>query len=161
MGTIREDSAAEIAEQLEAQQGRRAPFSMVGDWVLLAPIRPQAKVLYWALMAHVNHDRDNTEVWPSQNTLATIMGMSDGRKIRPYLNELVAINAVEIRKARSKGGMRQRSIYVVHQAPPDGFEGPEKLSEFYKARKAKIEVAQTEQLELEMPVEPKAPKKAA
>jgi len=155
MGTIREVSAAEIAEQLEVQLGRRAPFTQVGDWVLLAPIRNQAKVLYWALSAHINQDRDNTEVWPSQDTLAELLRLSDGRKIRPFLKELEAIEAIKVRKIRSGGGMRQRSIYVVHQTPPPEFGGFEQLSEFYKARKAKIEAAQTEQLELELPAEPK------
>jgi hypothetical protein len=165
MGTIREDSAAETAEKLVEGMDHRPPFSMVGDWVLLAPIRHQAKVLYWALVAHVNHDREDDEVWPSQDTLAAILGLSDGRKIRPFIKELEAIGAITVRKVRSKGAMRQRSIYKVRGTPPDGLETPKDLAQFYRERKKAIELAQTEQLELPMPSEeqakPATPKPAA
>lgn len=151
MGKIQDNSAVENAEQLEIQAGRRAPYTQLGDWVLLAPIRNQAKVLYWALSAHINVSRDDTEVWPTQDMLAELLQLSDGRKIRPYLKELEAIDAVKIRKVRYNGSMRTRNIYVVHQSPPQEFEGQEKLADFYKERKKRIALAQVEQLELEIP----------
>jgi hypothetical protein len=150
MGKIQDNSAAENAEQLEVQAGRRAPYTQLGDWVLLSPIRNQAKVLYWALSAHINTTRADTEVWPTQDMLAELLQLSEGRKIRPFLKELEAIDAIEVRKVRYNGGMRTRNIYVVNQSPPLGFEGPEKMSEFYAARRHRIELAQTEQLELEI-----------
>lgn len=143
MTNLRQDtSAAETAEQLEVQVGRRAPYSQVGDWVLLAPIRPHAKTLYWALSAHINTSRDDTRVWPTQDMLAEILGLSRGDKVKPYMDELVAIDAVAVRKARYAGGLRERSVYTIHQSPPEGFAGVASLKAFYAARKARIEAAQ-------------------
>ncbi|WP_040793245.1 hypothetical protein [Nocardia paucivorans] len=135
--------ADETTEQLHLQAGRRAPYTQVGDWVLLAPIRPQARLLYWALSAHINSSREDTAVWPTQDVLAEMLGYSDGRKVRPLLAELEAIDAITIRKSRRLvGGLRrERSIYVVHQSPPEGYEGHESLRDFYAARKARIEAA--------------------
>jgi hypothetical protein len=145
MGKIDDTSAAETAEQIECQTGRRNPFTQAPDWVLLAPISRQAKLLYWALKAHVNTERGDNEVWPTQDMLAEIMELSDGRKIRPYLKELVAIDALKIRKAnRYAGGMRTRSIYIVYETHPEGHDGPIGLKEFYKARKDRILAAQKE-----------------
>ncbi|MFI6029408.1 hypothetical protein [Amycolatopsis magusensis] len=155
MGKITDDSAAETSEQLEVQTGRRAPFTQLGDWVLLAPIRNQAKVLYWALSAHINTTRGDTEVWPTQDMLAEMLGFSEGRKIRPFLAELQAIDAIAIRKARRYAGkMRTRNIYIVHQSPPEEYKDLVSLGNFYEARRKKIELAQTEQLELDVPSRP-------
>lgn len=133
------ETAAEILEQLEFQTGRRAPFSQVGDWVLLAKIRHPAKVLYWALTAHVSSSRDDTVVWPSQDTLAEILGYSDGRKLREYIEELIRIGAIVVRKRHFYvGGLRrERSIYVVHQTPPEDYDGHESLTDYYTERKTK------------------------
>lgn len=143
MSSLKQDtSATDTAEQLEVQVGRRAPYSQVGDWVLLAPIRPSAKTLYWALSAHINTTRDDTIVWPTQDMLAEVLGLSRGDKVKTYMDELVAIDAVHIRKARYAGGLRERSMYTVHQSPPEGYEGLESLREFYVARKKRIDDAQ-------------------
>lgn len=160
MSQIR-DSSVEDAEQLEFQAERRAPFSQLGDWVALAPIRPAAKALYWILSAHINVSRDDTAVWPTQDALAEMMGFSEGRKIRPYLDELVAIDAIAVKKSppRYVGGLRRtRSVYVIKQQPPQGYEGLESLHAFYAARKARIEAAQAEQNAAETdPETPEAP----
>jgi hypothetical protein len=129
----------ETAEQLEIQVGRRAPFTQVSDWVLLAPIRTTAKALYWALSAHINTGRNDTAVWPTQDMLAEILGLSRGDKVKTYMDELVAIDAVSVRKFRA--GMRERSIYTVHQTEPTGHAGLVSLKEFYAARKANAQVA--------------------
>lgn len=139
---IDDKSAAETAEQIRLQAGRRAPFTQVGDWVLLAPIRLQAKILYWGLSAHINTGRGDTEVWPTQDMLAEILGFSEGRKIRPFLKELVAIDAVSITTKRYAGEMRKRSIYTVHQTHPDNYAGHKSLKDFYDARRAQIKAAQ-------------------
>lgn len=121
---------------------RRAPFSQLGDWLLLAPISPQAKVLYWALQAHVTATGGAGERWPTQDALADMMGLSDGRKVRPYLRELEAIDAISVRTAN---GVQQRSLYTVHQAPPAGYANLTSLSAFYAQRRARIEAARRQQ----------------
>lgn len=106
---------------------------MVGDWILLADIRPPSKVLYWALSGHLNAARGDSIVYPTQDDLAAMLGYSEGRKIRQYLDELVAIGAVEV--ARSPRNAR-RHVYTVHESPPPGYAGMESLREFYAARHA-------------------------
>lgn len=140
------DSPTETTEQLELQTGRRAPFSQLGDWVMLADpsmVRHPAKILYWTLAAHVSSAREDTVVWPSQDTLAEILGYSDGRKLRAYIEELEAIDAITVRKKHVMvGGLRRtRSIYVVHQTPPENYGGHESLTEFYSERRARQEAA--------------------
>lgn len=176
MGKIDDTSAEENAEQIEVQQGRRNPFTQVGDWILLAPISKQAKLLYWALAAHLSTTRGDKNVWPTQAMLAEILDFApikddpaelrDGRKIRPFLKELVAIGAIEIRKVRSRGRMRERSIYTVHDTPPPGYDNTKSLQEFYAGRKERIRLAEERkaaargvQGELDLGAEP-APKRA-
>lgn len=114
--------------------GRRAPYTQVGDWVLLAPIPAQAKVLYWALAAHVNVGEHHTRVWPIQDTLAGILGLSRGGKVKPYLDALVSIDAVTVKTSRYAGGMRQRCVYTVHLSPPGSHAEAALLADFYAQR---------------------------
>ncbi|MGW0058094.1 hypothetical protein [Nocardia nova] len=155
MNWTEDATADENSEQLEFQMGRRAPYTQCADWVLMADISPQARQLYWAMMAHVSTSRDDTVVWPTQDMLAEIVGYaisektaeSDGRKIRKALDELVAIDAVT-RKERKYlvGGLRRkRFVYVVHQEPPADYAGFKSLTEFYAARKARMKAHQKAQ----------------
>jgi hypothetical protein len=148
MGKIEDIDAAETAEQMQVIAGRREPFTQCPDWILLAPVSRGAKLCYWTLKAHVNMEREkvgNTEVWPTQNMIAEIMGLAEGRQIRPYLKQLITIEAIEVRKVRHRGKMRQRSIYTVHGTPPDGYDNPKSLKDFYAARAARIRAAQQEE----------------
>lgn len=151
MGKIDDNSADENAEQMEVQLGRRAPFTMVGDWVLLAAISRQAKLLYWALSAHLSSTRGDRDVWPTQAMLAEILDFApikgdpaelrDGRKIRPFLKELAELGAVEVRKVRSPQGMRERSIYTLHETPPRGYSGKKSFGAFYEDRRKRVKRA--------------------
>lgn len=151
MGKIKDTSAEDNAEQMVLQAGRRNPFTQVGDWILLANISRNAQLLYWALKAHVNTTRGDNEVWPTQATLAELLDFApvkgdlaelrDGRKIRPFLKELVAIEAITIRKIRSPDGMRERSLYEVHETPPPEYDGITSLKQFYAKRNERIATA--------------------
>lgn len=132
-------------EMTEGRPEPTLPFSMLGDWVMLAlqtkKVRHPALSLYWALVAHLNINRakqgDRT-VWPSQDTLAEMLGYSEGNKIAPYLKDLESIDAIEIQKVPVPGGGgRERSHYVIHKSPPPDFDGPESLQDFYADRKAR------------------------
>lgn len=128
-------SAADDAEQLEIQAGRRAPFTMAPDWILLAPVTRDAKILYWALAAHISQSRDDSDVWPTQDQLATLLGYTASKVIRERIKELLEIGAIEKRTIRTHGGMRQRTIYTVHQTPPEQWDSPESLKGFYRSLK--------------------------
>jgi hypothetical protein len=122
----------DLANRLELVLGRRAPFTQVGDWVVVAKGPIQAKSLYWLLSAHLNTTRGDMEVWPTQEMLARALGYSRGDKIKPFIDWLVSIEAVEVRKTRYAGGMRERSIYVINQTPPDDYSGPKSLEDYYR-----------------------------
>jgi hypothetical protein len=152
MGKINDTSAEDDAEQILIQVERRNPFTQVGDWILLAPVSGKAKLLYWTLKAHANTTRGDNLVWPTQATLAEMLDFApikddpaelrDGRKIRPFLKELESIDAIKVRKIRSPGGMRPRSLYKVYEEPPDDYDGVEDLKTFYAKRKQRIAAAQ-------------------
>ena len=160
-----DDPAEDIPGQLEIQAGRRAPFTQVADWVLLSNISRTAKLLYWALSAHLNTESGSRKAWPSQDALAELLGYSEGRKIRKFLQELVRIGALRIPKPEDpdqnpadhyyyvNGLRRQRVIFIVYQMPPtpdpdgdgDGPDGgdsaprPQTMKEFYALRNARRE----------------------
>lgn len=150
MGKIDSASVGETSEQMVMQTGRRNPFCQVPDWVLLAPdLSRQAKLLYWAMKAHVSATREDNDVWPTQDMLAEMLGFSEGRKLRPYIKELLAIEAIKVRTIRHARSMRKRSIYTVYEMPPEGYGGIKELKEFYKKRKEQLLAAQAEAAEQE------------
>lgn len=128
--------------------GRRAPYTQLGDWVMLAPtsiVRHAAKVLYWALSAHLNvkQSEDGTgpdpQVNPTLEMLAQMLGYSRKDKLLPYIDDLVVLGAIEVSSDLVPGeGNRRRNTYTIHQSPPEEYEHHESLGEFYRAfRKAK------------------------
>lgn len=132
-------SGEDIEEQLEIAAGRRVPFTQLGDWVALTPgLSPQAKTLYWHLSMHVSITRSDDWVWPSQQVLAEWLGFNRVQSVNRYVDELVAIGALEVELVRYAGGMRQRSRYTVHGTPPEGFAGLVSLKDFYTERKAQL-----------------------
>lgn len=123
--------------------GRRFPYHTAGDWVYLA-VDPQtgkripqgAKAMYSTLRMHVNHGRNDSVVWPGTDALAEIAGLSRGDKVKPHIDPLVRIGAVEVHVIRW-GDRKQyaRNFYVVHEAPPQGYTGWLSLADFYAERK--------------------------
>lgn len=124
----------ELDEQLEIASGRRAPYTQLGDWVALSGISTPAKALYWHLAMHVNQQRGDFEVWPTRYVLAEWCGFNKAESVDRYLDELVAIDAIEVYQRRYGTGMRRRNVYVINQEPPEDWTGPRSLKEFYAAR---------------------------
>lgn len=131
--------------QVRIRQGRRAPYTQLGDWVMLAPssiVRPPAKVLYWALSSHLTVKQADDEVAltvsPTLAMLAEMLGYSRPDKLLPYLGDLVALGAIEIDTEFVIGeGARRRNTYTIHQSPPEDYEHHETLGEFYRAFRAR------------------------
>jgi hypothetical protein len=140
-------SASEGTELREGRPEPVLPYSQLGDWVFLAlqakKINHPALSLYWALCMHLNANRakqGDRKVWPTQATLAEMLGYSEGKKVLRYLRELVAINAIDIIKVPD-GGFRERSVYIIHKSPPPDYDGPESLQDFYDDCKARERAA--------------------
>lgn len=135
-------------EPVRIKQGRRAPYTQLGDWVMLAPpaiVRHAAKVLYWSLSAHLTVKQDDEDtppelrVNPTLEMLAAMLGYSNWRKLAPYLKDLEDLGAIEVATELVPGeGNRRRNSYTIHQSPPEDYEHHESLGEFYRAwRRAK------------------------
>lgn len=131
-------------------QGRQAPFTMLGDWVAVSGIDPNARSLYWDVKAHVNENRGTGTAWPPRDFLAMLAGDKQARTMDPYMRQLEAIDAIGAERERSVAKMRSRNLYKVHDTPPRGWNGPashaevwewlredkEACQEYYRDRKA-------------------------
>lgn len=138
---------AELDEQFEVVIGRKAPFSMVPDWVTLYPgskahhqyagkvLSATAKAVYNVLAMHVNVSRGDSACWPSRKTIAQILGFSREQSVDQYLDQLDEADAIDrepITRPNGAKGVR----YIVHQTPPEGYEGEQSVGEHYKHRRA-------------------------
>ncbi|MHA4819421.1 hypothetical protein ACXZ65_34290, partial [Streptomyces aculeolatus] len=124
----------ELDATFEVELGRRAPFSMLGDWVLLSGAGSEARTLLWGLSAHINVTRDDTEVWPGLVTLARILQLKKPEQVARYMLELEVIEAVTVK--RSENGLKRRHRYVIHQTPPAAYTGPRSMGEWYAMNRA-------------------------
>lgn len=114
----------------------RPPFAQLPDWVVLADISNNAKVLYWHLAMHVNFQRGDRAAWPGRATLARRMGYSRADKVDPFIAELVKIKALKkVKRQRADGGDASNH-YLVNFLTPEGHPGPASLTEAYLADRA-------------------------
>ncbi|MFF2549070.1 hypothetical protein ACFVUY_41815 [Kitasatospora sp. NPDC058063] len=125
---------SELDEELEVALGRRAPFSQVGDWMLLSGADSDARTLYWGMVAHVNVSRDDNEVWPGLTSLARILQLKKPDGVSKYMLQLEVLGAVEV--IRSTSGLVSRNRYIVHQTPPRGYRGPQSMAAWYGMNRA-------------------------
>ncbi|MFI5688428.1 hypothetical protein [Streptomyces sp. NPDC051636] len=135
--TLSDPDALDAA--FETALGRRAPFTMVSDWVLLSGATSDARTLYWGLSAHINVTRDDTEVWPGLVTLARMLHLKKPEQVARYMLELEVIGAVDV--IRSVAGLNRRNRYVVHQTPPTGYTGMQSLGQWYGANRSARDAA--------------------
>lgn len=123
-------------DEIELRTGRTGPaYTEVHDWVALSGVSPTAGFLYNLLRMHVNRRRGDNEVWLSQLTLAVLCSLSRGDKLKPYLDELVGIEAIDI----TRGGLHRKNAFTVHSLPPAGYAGPLDIKEWHERNKAKVQ----------------------
>ncbi|UZK58085.1 hypothetical protein NEH16_31975 [Streptomyces drozdowiczii] len=120
---------AELDVAFELELGRRAPFTMLGDWVLLSGASSEARALWWALSSHLNVKRNDAEVWPGLATLARLLHLKKPEHVARYLLELEVIEAVTVKRVET--GLKRRHRYVIHQTPSAGYAGPRSMGEWY------------------------------
>ncbi len=113
-------------------QGRRAPFTMLGDWVAVSGIDPNARSLYWDVKAHVNENRGTSTAWPPRDFLAMLACDKQARTMDPYMRQLEAIDAIGAERERSVAKMRSRNLYKVHDTAPKGWDGPSSHAEVWE-----------------------------
>lgn len=105
-------------------EGDDYPFTLIPDWVLLAPISDLAFRIYGLLRAYANKSRGGRTSFPAQTTLARILGFAKTQPISQAVAELEAIGAVTRRKVAYPRG--RKTIYRTYLEPhPDsGYRGP-------------------------------------
>lgn len=141
--------------------GRGAPFTDCGTWVVLAqvvdrrkgcarPISHLACRVYWILRAHVDQSRMDMNgkvderVWPGQDEMAAMVGVSKYDTIGEAIKDLVDIGAVTVESQRHpRNPMRRRNVYTVHREPPTSYAGPLSTSAWHARRKAERDTSGT------------------
>jgi hypothetical protein len=119
---------------VEIRHGRRAIVSTdMPDWIILSGASPVAVHIYAILNAHVNQRRGDGKSWPTQDTIAAMVGYSRGDKIKPFITELVTLGAIEVDYSNR---MPRRCCYTVHEVPADGYAGPMTVAAWYQQRDA-------------------------
>lgn len=120
----------------EIRRGRTSRWRHVTlpQWALLMPDLSDAALrVYALLLAHVNAADGGGEAWPQQQSLAAMLGRhrnSIGRAIR----ELSEVGLIDVTVERyGANNSRRRNIYIVHELPPDGYDGPASTAEWYAA----------------------------
>ncbi|MFD7855173.1 hypothetical protein ACFV6B_12930 [Streptomyces microflavus] len=116
----------------EFEQGRQAPFTMLGDWVAVSGVDPNARSVYWDIKAHVNENRGTGTAWPPRDFLALLAGDKQARTMDPYLRQLEAIDAIGAERERHVAKMRSRNLYKIHDTPPRGWDGPASHAEVWE-----------------------------
>ncbi|MEU3501195.1 hypothetical protein ABZ726_10615 [Streptomyces hundungensis] len=125
----------DLDEQMVIVAGRRAPFTMVGDWITVHDdLDPQAKALYPVIAAHVNVGRGDNLAWPTRQSMAEILNWSREQSVDKYIDQLVAVGAIETEEAVRANGAKGK-LYLVHTAPPPDYTGPTTLAEWYARRR--------------------------
>ena len=114
-------------------------FTQVGHWVAFrADLSPTARHLYTVLATFVNQGRratGDTNVWPSLNLLAVTLGLSKGKSVTPYMDELIQARIVE-KTTNTIGGMRSRNTYGIRFNPPPGERSTTSFVELLEPLKA-------------------------
>lgn len=140
---VTEEHTAEAAgpNRVMVRPGRRPTISQVGDWVLLAPITNEAKVLYWALQAHVAEPGPGSRAWSTQAWVAGLLDVPE-EQVPSYARELEAIDAISVvGEVGEVGETNPGWNYTVHLSPPDGYESASSVPEFQAGRVGRNQVA--------------------
>lgn len=122
--------------EIRAAQRRRTPgYTVVKDWVPACVSAPAGKLYHFYRM-HLNHKRDDGLVWPTMETAAVYLGLSRGDKVTPYMDELEAVGAIDATRQGQEDG---RYLVLVYEDPPDDFDGPVTLVEWYQVNRAELD----------------------
>lgn len=106
------------------------PFIQPPQWVLFSGIDARAFKLYCIMFAHVGMANGKSELWPSQQSLAHLMGLKGDDSIPGLLGQLYAIEAITVKKF--KDGLVKRNRYTIKSAPPKGWNKPISLAKAYE-----------------------------
>lgn len=158
MTTERNRTVAEHPDEepVDGGWGTQFPFSQPGDWVSLADICPGAKALYTVYCGHVNKKKNGKWVWPSQETLANILRVTE-KTIRKWNAELEHIKAVVVTEIIDPRNGHKRLFVEVNQAAPSGYDGYVDYETYYNDQKALRKSMKPTLVEVASASEPRTP----
>ncbi|MGW7090124.1 hypothetical protein ACWGH2_42445 [Streptomyces sp. NPDC054871] len=131
--------AEDLDEQYEIVAGRKAPFTMVPDWITLHDeLDPQAKALYGVMAMHVNVSRKDGVAWPTRLAMAEMLGWTREQSPDKYIQQLEAAGAIDTEEFTRSNGARGKRYYV-HQTPPSGYTGATTVAEWYQRRREALD----------------------
>lgn len=116
----------ELADAVESDD---YPYSIVPDWVLLAPVSDLAVRIYGLLRAYANKSSGGRTSFPAKTTLAKILGYAKTQPIGAAVRELEDIGAVTTREVSCRGGRRTVYKTYLEPVPGAGLRGPRMTSE--------------------------------
>jgi hypothetical protein len=122
----------EVEPDDEAEvEGDEFPWSITPDWVTLAPISDLAYRIYAIVRAHANKAQGGRTSFPSQKTLATILGYAKTDQISAAVQELRGIGAMSTRQVPCPKG--RKTIYKTYMEPRmvGEYAGPRQTSDLY------------------------------
>lgn len=101
----------------------------VPDWVAVSGVSPTAHSLYGKILMSSLAD-----VTVTADNLAFLLGLSRADKLGPYIKELQAIGAADVRRV----GVPGRNVYTAAISPPSWYEGPVSFSEWLACQQGEI-----------------------
>lgn len=120
-------------DAVHVEAGRKGlPWTQVHNWVLLSGVPARSLAAYVFLKAHVNSESGTA--YPGTARLATYLGLARSDKVAAVIRPLVAVGAVTVERR----GVPARNVYVVHDVPPDGYDGPLSVSDWSAANAGSI-----------------------
>ena len=92
-------------------------FLRIPLWIIETDISPNAKLLYGVLTIFVDYDDITTPVYPSEDTLAKLLGLKP-RRVYDLVRELEGIGAIKVvRKGRRNGPGWPGNLYYLLPEP--------------------------------------------
>ncbi|MEU0950658.1 helix-turn-helix domain-containing protein [Streptomyces canus] len=126
-----------IPDEIRAGRRSRYRFTQTPQWALLwTDVSDAAYRAYSLLLAHVNAERGDGLVWPTQANLAKLLGKHPNSVSRVITKELARLGLVDVEKVPyGSNNMRRRNVYTVHEEPPAEWKGWASIREFYDAHR--------------------------
>lgn len=113
-------------------EGDLYPFSTVPDWVIIGAAHDRDVRVYALLRAHVNRRRRDDEAWPSQATLATVLGLSKPDEVGKSIARLIEMGALSKRVVPTATGRMTKYRTWLEPRPGSQFDGPRCTSDLYR-----------------------------
>jgi len=86
-------------------------FVKIPTWLIQSPVSARAKALY-SVLTFLKPDQED-DLWPTKKQIAELMGMNDPESLNKYIDELSAIEALEVTRVYTHDRLRRRNHYKV------------------------------------------------